>query len=187
MEAHKTKTLDDLLALPEDQKAELIDGEIVMMAPASNDHNELQAKLVLSIGMILKKQPKDEDFLRILTEAYTYHDSRNTFMHDVAAFWNSEYVVADKNPTRAKPFWVCEILSPSNWKKDTYQVFNILEQQGIPYYWVVSPMLKGITVYKFNLSSKTFDQITVVQASDGVVNLPPFTTENIDVSDLFDI
>ena len=108
-------------------------------------------------------------------------------MHDIAAFWNSEYVKAEKNPTKAKPYWVCEILSPSNWKKDTYQVFNVLEQGKVPYYWVVSPMLRGITVYKFNELSETFSQVTVVQASDGKVELPPFGGELIDVSELFDI
>ena len=79
-------TIEDLMALPEDTRAELIDGEIVMMAPVAASHAEICAHLIIEAGSYLKnkKGPKDVDFWRILTEAWTYYDELNSFVHDIS-------------------------------------------------------------------------------------------------------
>ena len=46
----KACTIDDIYALPEGQRAELIDGQIYMMAPPRRIHQELVSQFTKIIG-----------------------------------------------------------------------------------------------------------------------------------------
>ena len=46
----KSYTIDDIYALPEGERAELIDGQIYMMAPPSRKHQDILSFLHLAIG-----------------------------------------------------------------------------------------------------------------------------------------
>ena len=174
-------TIEDLMALPEDTRAELIDGEIVMMAPVAASHAEICAHLIIEAGSYLKnkKGPKDVDFWRILTEAWTYYDELNSFVHDIAGFSRQDLPkLPGTGPIHAKPIWVCEILSPSNQKNDTLYKKKILEQYQVPYYWIVDPRKKTITVNQviYSLGPKI-----------SKVRLAPFEDLELDLAKIFDI
>lgn len=167
-------------------KAELINGEIVMMAPASWMHNQVQAKVVFAACAESEKQKTGGgDYLKILAGSYTYYGACNAFVHDVAAFWNSEFDPEQKSPIKTTPFWVCEVLSPSNWTIDTNIVFKHLEARRVPYYWVADPKAKGIFVFKFNFSSGRYTLEKTVSNKDGAVCLEPFVETPLDLEALF--
>ena len=46
----KSYTIEDIYALPDGQRAELIDGQIYNMAPPTTNHQRLVAKLSHQIG-----------------------------------------------------------------------------------------------------------------------------------------
>ncbi len=41
----KTYSIEDIYALPDGQRAELVDGQIYMMAPPSTEHQEISGSL----------------------------------------------------------------------------------------------------------------------------------------------
>ena len=52
---HKKYTIDDIFALPEGKRAELIDGQIYNMAPPSPFHQKLVMELSATIRNFIKK------------------------------------------------------------------------------------------------------------------------------------
>ena len=54
-----THTIDDIYALPDGERAELIDGQLFMMAPPSRIHQELVMELSVSLRNYIKEKGGD--------------------------------------------------------------------------------------------------------------------------------
>lgn len=183
--------LEDLMAVPGDAKTELIDGEIYMMAPAVARHSDVAGNLAFEIKDYFrnkkKKGPNDIDSWRILPEAWTLYDQHNAFVHDLAAFSRKELPeLPDLGPIHVKPKWVCEILSPSNRTNDTQLKKAVLEQHGVPYYWLVDPRRQTIEVFEIQDSTRTYQLKNSVKKEDGSVKLTPFADLDLDLTEIFE-
>ena len=53
LEQERTYTIDDIYALPDGQRAELIDGQMYMMAPPRRVHQELVGQFMKIIGQYI--------------------------------------------------------------------------------------------------------------------------------------
>ena len=176
----------------EEDRSELVRGKIVLMAPASPRHSFAQAKLTQMIGSFLEKnkvfnpKTKDpEDTWRYVVEAWTYYGLENCLSHDLAAFSAKELTkIPEKGPIKVLPIWVCEILSPSNWSTDTETKRIILQNAGVPYYWIVDPMRKSIAVFVLD-SSGEYRVSSFLGESEGPIRLEPFKDLEIRIGDIF--
>ncbi len=184
-------TVDDLMALPDDAKAELIHGRIYMMAPAAATHSFTTSELFLKIRTHLSdrkgKGPSDTDSWVILSEAWTDYDQDNSFVHDLAGFSRKSLPkLPERGPIMVKPLWVCEILSPSNWMNDTQRKRVVLEKHGVPYYWLVDPIRKNIQVFELKNPGEHYQIIQAAEDANGVTALPPFGDLELDLMKIFD-
>jgi Uma2 family endonuclease len=184
------KTIDDLMNLPGDSKAELIDGEIYMMAPASIKHSSVSGNLFFQLRTLLSqrktKGPTDQDSWVILSEAWTFYGEYDSFVHDLAAFSKKDLPsLPDIGPIIAKPMWVCEIVSPSNWSNDTQRKRVVLEKHGIPYYWLVDPRRKTLQIFKLKQAGEPYQIIYSLENADGIVRIPPFEDLELDLMQVF--
>ena len=180
------KTIEDLMALPEDTRAELIDGEIVMMAPASRDHSAVQfaiSRLATRYSDTYKSDSGDDCWV-FAVEAWTKYDKNNVFVHDLAAFKKSNYDHGKTGPIAARPEWVCEVLSPANWIKDTQHLRVMLASFGVPYYWTVDPLRKEIVSYGLKNMANEYSILESVPDGE-IVNLEPFSGLVIDTREVF--
>ncbi len=189
---HTESTIEDLIDLPEDTKAELIDGEIYMMAPALARHSLVGTALTSELSTYFKEKRKkgpqggDGDSWLIISEAWVYYDRHNSFVHDIAGFLERDLPeLPTKGPIEARPSWVCEILSPSNWRNDTQKKRVILEEHQVPYYWLVDPERKTIQVFELLGNTKRYEFVYSVEKTDGLVKLPPFTDLELDLTEVF--
>ncbi|MEI6806884.1 MAG: Uma2 family endonuclease [Myxococcaceae bacterium] len=181
-------TLEDLENLPEDVRAELVNGEIVMMA-TSTAHSLTCSALTSEIRSHVKGKTDrlDKDGWVIIAEAWVYYDNHNAFVHDLAGFSRKNLLNASKRgPLKAKPTWVCEVISPSNWSNDTHRKRIILEQHQVPYYWIVDPDRKTIQVFELKDNNEHYQIIYAADIGDGIVKLPPFESLELDLRELFD-
>ena len=180
-------TLEDLMALPEDDKAELINGVIYMMAPAAAKHSVVCSSLTAKIITHVKnksKGPKDPDGCRIIAEAWTDYGLYNSFVHDLAAFSRRDLPqLPDLGPIMATPIWVCEILSLSNWSNDTQRKRVVLEKHRVPYYWLVDPIRKTIQVFELRENNEHYQIVYAADDGAGVLKLPSFN--DLDLFELF--
>ncbi|MBL4819335.1 MAG: Uma2 family endonuclease [Deltaproteobacteria bacterium] len=188
---HTEHTIEDLMDLPEDTKAELIDGEIYMMAPAAAKHSIVNGALTSVIYNHFREKRKNgsgdgHDFWLIVPEAWNYYDEHNSFVHGIAGYLESEISEPPQSgPIMTKPMWLCEILSPSNWSNDTQRKRVILEEHRVPHYWLVDPERKTIQVLEMPDGATKYQFAHAVDVKDGTVKLPPFMDLELDLTEIF--
>ena len=140
-------TIDDIYALPEGERAELIDGQMYMMAPPSRKHQEIASELFTDISSYIKSKggsckPYFAPFAVFLNE-----DDKNYVEPDIS-------VVCDKSKLTDKgcsgaPDWIIEIVSPGSRRMDYFIKLFKYRTAGVREYWIVDPEKNRITVYNF--------------------------------------
>ena len=188
MEALKLKTVDDLL-LSEDERVELIDGEIVRRPMSRFEHGQTQSSL--SDEVIVFKHKSGPGGWWIITEASVKYSEHQCPSHDLAG-WKKERV--PNRPTgivKIKPDWVCEITSPGHERKDVFHNLLLLQDYEVPYYWIISPEDKTLIAYK--LMNKKYNIIFSIRYGIGetgerackMMRIEPFEEIEIDLGYLF--
>jgi len=176
MEALKLKTLDDLLRCP-DERCELIGGEIVRRPMARSEHGRAQFRASAELGLFDRMTGPGGWW--IMTEVGVAYEVHQCPVHDLAG-WRKERVPS--LPTgiiETTPDWVCEIVSPGHERKDTLDIFLLLQRHRVPHYWIIWPE----------------DQILIAHQLDGVgyrviatlsgeakARVPPFEAIEIDLA-----
>lgn len=141
----KTYTIEDIYALPDGERAELIDGQIYYMALPTRTHQ----RIVLSLSR------KIADYI----------DSNNGIcevnVSPFAVFLNADdkrylepdvFVVCDKDKLDDKgchgaPDWVIEVVSPGSREMDYYIKLALYKEAGVRLYWLVDIERQTIVVY----------------------------------------
>jgi len=103
--------------------------------------------------------------------------------HDVVGWRRDRVVECPKGrPVRIRPDWVCEILSPSNEKRDLVDKMRILRDASVPHYWILYPEERVLVVHR--LDDRGWG--IVLSASDqDTVRAEPFETVELSVGILF--
>lgn len=160
-------TMEDIYNLPEGERAELIDGQIYMMAPPSRRHQEI-------IGSLYRKIADYIDMKRWACKVY---------LAPFAVFLNNNNVnyvepdisiICDKNKLDDKgcngaPDWIIEIVSPSSKRMDYYIKLFKYRTAGVREYWIVDPIREMILVYDFendDYEQYSFSEIVKVRIYD---------------------
>lgn len=182
--AKKIFSVEDWLNLPDEERCELIEGEIYYKAMPSFEHGEIQSRLSVSLGSLLKKgggNPPSGWWFS--TEVAVIYEGRpNAFIHDIAGWRRDRHEEKPKGrKVTIKPDWVCEILSGNRYN-DKVTKRNVLHEKRVEYYWIVDLEDKLITVYEW--SEKGY--ITIDDATIGEKKiLQPFDSIELDISFLF--
>jgi Uma2 family endonuclease len=186
-EAKKLATKEDLLSLPDEKRPELINGEIVYESQPLPKHGRSQKRL----GSTLEKYDSPRGGGEkpggwwIITEAGIDYGFRNCCRHDLAG-WRRDRLpeLPDEEYVVVRPDWVCEVLSPSNRKRDLVEKKIILHQAKVPHYWIMDPEDQTVTVMRWNQEG----YLSVADAVVGQkVRLEPFSEIEIDVASLFGV
>lgn len=152
--------MSDNLAYQEERREELIDGEVVMMSPASSSHTYVADGILNIFRSYLKgKQcvPFGDGLLVRLTD-------RDKFVPDVM-------VVCDRSKIKhtfvdGAPDLVVEVLSPSTAKDDRGYKKNVYESSGVPEYWIVDPVRRSIEVYLLQNGRYILDNLYTCYSSE---------------------
>lgn len=141
----KVYTIDDIYALPDGQRAELIDGRMYMMAPPSTRHQRILMNLAGEIREHIKKHQGSCEVFPAPFAVFLNEDDINYVEPDIS-------VICDRNKLTEKgcngaPDWIIEITSPTNPQNDyavkllKYRTANVRE------YWIVNPQKETVMVY----------------------------------------
>ena len=137
--------LEEYLALPETVKAELIDGEIYMMASPSRLHQELLMALSASIFNHIKSGKGSCKVYPAPFSVKLEKDRDNYLEPDISVICD-ESKLTDAGCEGA-PDWIVEIASPSDLRHDYIRKLNLYEEAGVREYWIVNPMEETVVVY----------------------------------------
>lgn len=155
VEGRKTYTFDDILALPEGERAELIDGEMFMMASPTRTHEDAAIWLGNHIfNYIQGKKGKCRVYMSRLA-VFPKKDNKNYVEPDVAVVCDRDKL--DERGCNGAPDWVIEIVSPSSVKMDYERKRKLYRESGVEEYWIVDPEKERVRVYRFSEGDREID------------------------------
>jgi Uma2 family endonuclease len=181
----KLATYDDLCALPDDVRAELVHGSIHVSPAPLPRHSKVQGALRRFLG-----GPFDDDDGRggpggwwILLEVDVRFSRHDVLRPDLSG-WRRERLTApwDMRPIDVVPDWVCEITSPSNARFDRVTKAKRYLEAGVPALWLIDPETRVLEA----LTREGDKWLEAGRFSDGdVVRIPPFEAIELEVARLF--
>ncbi len=157
-EGYKTRrriSYQDYLALVDssDQRYELIDGEVYLMASPSFNHQVVVNELAGHFYNYFKGKtcrsltaPLD---VKLCGYALKFEEDPNVVQPDILVVCDEEKVNED-NKYEGIPTLIVEVLSPSTMGKDKITKLNLYMKSGVLEYWIVDLERKTITQYSFN-------------------------------------
>lgn len=143
----KGYTVDDILALPEGERAELIDGEMFMMASPTRTHQRILGWMHVTIYNYIKsKKGKCQVYLAPFA-VFLKNDNKNYVEPDVLVSCKDERV--DEQGCHGAPDWAIEIVSPSSVTMDYRRKAKAYREAGVREYWIIDSQKERTTVYLF--------------------------------------
>lgn len=155
-------TIRDIEALPENERAELIDGKIYWMATPTTTHQRILNFLNFEFYRYVKEKQGDcevfiSPFAVYLNETSTYVEP------DLVVVCDRDRI--DEKGCHGGPDLVIEIVSESSRRLDYVIKLFKYRMYGVREYWVVDPAMNRVQVYdlaKDNLREYTLtDQVPV--------------------------
>lgn len=138
-------TIEDIYALPDGQRAELIDGEMYMMAPPRTIHQRISGALYAAIYQYIRSQKGSCEVFSAPFAVFLNNDNKNYVEPDISVICDKNKI--DDRGCNGAPDWVIEITSPS----DPYRDYGIklfkYRTAGVREYWIVNPLTQIVTVY----------------------------------------
>jgi Uma2 family endonuclease len=184
MVAKTARVTVDALETLDDERVEVIDGELVRDAAPTFEHGDAQASLVSEIKSRFRGggPPSAGGGWWLATEVTVVYEPHQGFIHDLAG-WRK-----DRTPTRprgprvtTRPDWVCEILS-TNKRKDLVDKRAVLHAHGVPHYWIMDLDAMRLTVLRWHVDG----YLVAAEALPGErTRLEPFEAVELEVSRLF--
>ncbi len=169
-------TFADVLTWDENERAEIIDGEPVMMAPPSRAHQEISGELFRQLANFLegkKCRVYAAPFaVRLFEKDGEVPEDVDTMVEpDISIVCDRDKL--DKHGCKGAPDMVVEILSPSTQRHDRLVKLDLYQRAGVREYWIVDPDSSTVQVFLQNGNSlqlhEVYDQegVAKVKVLDG--------------------
>ena len=141
-------TIDDIYALPDGQRAELIDGQIYYMAPPSWTHQRILSYLNSKIYNYIDS---NHGTCHVIPAPFAVflnkYDDKTYLEPDLSVVCDTSKL--DEKGYHGAPDWVIEIVSPSSKPRDYIKKMFLYNTSGVREYWIVDPEEKMVTIYGF--------------------------------------
>ena len=183
--ARKLATYEDLLALPEEERAEVFAGEIITQPSPLPRHNRVTRAVGSFVG-----RPFDDDHGHggpggwwIIPDVDVRLSKHEIVRPDMAG-WRRERLAQpwEQRPIDVVPDWVCEVLSPSNAKHDRVRKANLYAASHVAFYWIID--VDERIVEAFQLRDGGWFRLGAWGDGDSVA-VPPFDAITLDIGRLF--
>lgn len=170
LEQTRLYTAEDYYNLPENVRAELLDGYLIYnQAAPSRIHQTILSELHTSINNYIKSK---NGSCRVYPAPFAVklkEDSVTIVEPDISVICDRNKLT-DRGCTGA-PDWIIEITSPSNSRYDYITKLNLYADSGVREYWIIDPEKETIFVYylektDLKVESYTFEDTIKVNIYD---------------------
>ena len=143
-----------------ENRYELIDGVVYLLASPSFTHQRILGELYTSFREHLNNQAKCDAFMapfdiklirqniKLLREET--EDDINVVQPDLIVLCDYMKDINEKDRYQGTPTLAVEILSPSTRSKDRVKKLDLYMESGIEEFWIVDPKTESVMVYSFN-------------------------------------
>ena len=160
-------TKEDYYQLPDDVRAELIDGVFYDMASPTRIHQGILGGLHIQLDACVQKHA-GECFI-YMAPSDVELGNKTVVQPDLYIHCHPENETIE--PLKVAPDFVVEIISPSNPGHDIWRKHELYFRYGVREYWIVDPRRKLVTVYRFETEelpiTYTFEDTVPVGISHG--------------------
>ncbi len=173
-EPKRKATYDDVLAAPEHEVAEILDGELFLSPRPATPHAYATTVLARQIGAAYDDEPGDParpGGWWLLTEP-ELHFGDDVLVPDVAG-WRRDRLPRIPNAPwlDVAPDWLCETLSPSTAALDRSRKLRIYARAGVACAWLLDPLARTLEVLTLEGGRWV---VAEVHAGDDPVRATPF-------------
>jgi len=153
-----------------DQRYELIDGEIYLLASPSFKHQIVVNEIAWHFNNYFRGKPCRSLTapldVRLFGFATKFEEDPNVVQPDVLVICDQDKV-NESNKYEGIPTLVVEVLSPSTKGKDLAAKLNLYMKSGVPEYWVVNLENKSILQYSFS-PARDIDSLTSISEGETI-------------------
>lgn len=169
-------TIKDIEALPEGERAELLDGEMFRMDSPELTHQDILGELYMVVKQWVRSRNGDCKVFFSPFAVYINNDEYNYVEPDLLVICDLDKL--DRKGCHGAPDWLVEIVSPGSKKMDYVRKLFKYRSTGVREYWIIDPMKKMIKVHDFDHGAEmdyTFeDKIPVGIYEDFAVDFAGF-------------
>ena len=140
-------TIDDIYNLPDGQRAELIDGELYMMATPNRIHQRLVKDFTFLIEEYIRRKNGECEVYPAPFAVFLNANNEIYLEPDISVICDKDKLTDEG--CKGTPDWIIEIVSPSSRSLDYNKKLLKYGTAGVREYWIVDPMKQRITVYNF--------------------------------------
>lgn len=143
-------TFADCLGWDEKERAEIIGGEVLMMAPPSRIHQKISGEIFRQLANFLEGK-RCEVYsapfgVRLFEKDGDRPEDVDTVVEpDITVVCDTSRL--DQRGCKGAPELVMEILSPSSRRHDMLVKLNLYQRAGVREYWIVNPDDKDVQVF----------------------------------------
>lgn len=154
-------TIDDIYALPDGERAELIDGQLYMIATPKRIHQKILAKLSSLIDQYITSHNGSCKVYPAPFAVFLNADEHTYVEPDISVICNKSKL--DDRGCSGAPDWVLKIVFPSTQHLDYGVKLFLYRSAGVREYWIVNPATQTVNVYNFEpdgqISQHSFDAL----------------------------
>ena len=137
-------TYEDYLKTPDDQRYELIEGDLIM-TPSPVPYHQW---LLKNIGFALESFVREKKMGKIFyAPCDVYLDNENVLQPDILFIAKERLNIIGEKNIQGAPDLVIEILSESSAYRDMVKKKKLYEQFGVKEYWIIDPEEKTVEIY----------------------------------------
>jgi len=147
----KKYTYADYLKTPDDERYELIEGELLMTPSPVTRHQRISRK----IEFMLEKYITESDLGEVFDAPFdVYLDAENVVQPDLLFVLKERMDIIGEKNIQGAPDLVIEIISESTAYRDLVQKKKLYARFGVKEYWIVIP--EELSVDLFTLKDNIF-------------------------------
>lgn len=152
----KAYTLEDIYALPDGSRAELIDGQLYMIPPHGTEYQRISCQLSADITFYLREHKKDSEVFSAPFAVFLDADEKTYVEPDLTVICDRDKLY--ERGCNGAPDWIIEIVSHGSKRMDYFVKLFKYRTAGVKEYWIVDPEKNRTMVYDFqNDDVSTFD------------------------------
>ncbi len=152
-------TEEDYYNLPENVRAELIDGQIYYMAAPSRIHQKILMFLSKTIANYIDSKDGSCEVYPAPFAVKLFEDDDKTVVEPDISVICDPNKLTDRGCTGA-PDWIVEIVSPSTSSHDYIRKLNLYAKAGVKEYWIIDPRTEKVFVYHLDQADVNADSYT---------------------------
>jgi Uma2 family endonuclease len=140
----KKYTYEDYLKTPDDERYELIEGELLMTPSPVPKHQKISRELEFEILKFVKANDLGEVFY---APCDVYLDNENVVQPDILFISKERLNIIGEKNIQGAPDLAIEIISESTAYRDLVQKKKLYAKFGVKEYWILIPGEELIEVY----------------------------------------